>query len=178
MALPLNLKSKITNLKSFMSNPSVTIYTDGGCIGNPGPGGWAAVLQYGEHEKVISGRFRNTTNNRMELRAAIEALEALKRPCQIELYTDSAYLRNGITEWIHGWQRNGWRTANKKAVKNQDLWQRLLAALQRHESAGGITWHWTKGHAGHALNERVDELANTAARSVTAADPVDQGEAE
>jgi ribonuclease HI len=140
-----------------MNNTSVIIYTDGGCVGNPGPGGWAAVLQYGDHEKAMSGRFRDTTNNRMELRAAIEALETLKRPCRVELYTDSEYLRNGITKWVEGWKRNGWRTANK-----------------RHQPAGGITWHWTKGHAGNALNERVDELANSAARSVTAADPVDQ----
>jgi len=159
------------------NNTPVIIYTDGGCIGNPGPGGWAAVLQAGEHEKAISGRFRETTNNRMELRAAIEALEALKRPCRIELYTDSSYVRNGITQWIHGWQRNGWRTASKAPVKNQDLWRRLQAALERHQTAGGITWHWTKGHAGNVLNERVDELANSAARSVSAADPVDKEEA-
>ena len=157
-----------------MTNTTVIIYTDGGCLGNPGPGGWAAVLQYGDHEKAISGRFRDTTNNRMELRAAIEALETLKRPCRVELYTDSEYLRNGITKWIESWRRNGWRTAKKEPVKNQDLWQRLLAAVDRHQPAGGVTWHWTKGHAGHALNERVDELANSAARSVTAADPVDQ----
>lgn len=152
----------------------VTIYTDGGCIGNPGPGGWAAVLRYGEHEKALSGRFRNTTNNRMELRAAIEALEALKRPCRVALYTDSSYVRNGITAWVHGWQRNGWRTAGKQAVKNKDLWQRLLAAVARHQPAGGVEWHWTKGHAGDELNERVDGLANQAARSVTDADPVDE----
>ncbi|MBX3011533.1 MAG: ribonuclease HI [Caldilineaceae bacterium] len=157
-----------------MSTSVVTIYTDGGCIGNPGPGGWAALLCYGEHEKTISGRFRETTNNRMELRAAIEALAVLKRPCRVELYTDSAYVRNGITKWINGWQRNGWRTASKEPVKNQDLWRQLLAALERHEDAGGVTWHWTKGHAGDPLNERVDELANSAARGVTAADPIDQ----
>lgn len=157
-----------------MSNPTtVTIYTDGGCIGNPGPGGWAAILRYGEHEKELSGRFRETTNNRMEMRAAIEALEALKRPCQVEIYTDSSYLRNGITQWVHGWQRNGWRTGDKKPVKNQDLWRRLLAAIERHRPAGGVHWCWTKGHAGDALNERADELANGAARSVTATDPVD-----
>ncbi|MEZ4870456.1 MAG: ribonuclease HI [Caldilineaceae bacterium] len=154
----------------------VLIYTDGGCIGNPGPGGWAAILQYGEHEKEISGRFRDTTNNRMELRAAIEALEALKRPCPVDLYTDSSYLRNGITQWIHGWQRNGWRTANKSPVKNQDLWRRLVTALARHQNAGGVNWHWTKGHAGTPLNERVDELANRAARSVTDSDPIDREE--
>lgn len=156
-----------------MSDQTVTIYTDGGCIGNPGPGGWAAVLRYGKHERTLSGRFRDTTNNRMEMRAAIEALEALKRPCPVELYTDSSYLRNGITQWIHGWQRNGWITASKKPVKNKDLWLRLLAAITRHEPAGGVTWHWTRGHAGDELNEAADNLANSAARSVTAADPVD-----
>ncbi len=152
---------------------NVIIYTDGGCIGNPGPGGWAAVLLSGEREREISGRFRETTNNRMELRAAIEALNALKRPCAVELYTDSAYVRNGITQWVQNWQRNGWRTANKKPVKNKDLWQQLVDAVARHEPAGGVMWHWTKGHAGDPLNERVDELANGAARSVSAADPVD-----
>jgi ribonuclease HI len=152
----------------------VLIYTDGGCIGNPGPGGWAAVLRYGEYEKELSGRFRETTNNRMELRAAIEALRALKRPCAADLYTDSAYVRNGITQWIHGWQRNGWRTANKQPVKNRDLWQQLLAEIERHRPAGGVEWHWTKGHAGNPLNERVDELANGAARSVSSADPTDR----
>jgi len=159
-----------------MNNTPVIIYTDGGCIGNPGPGGWAAILQYGAREKELSGRFRETTNNRMELRAAIEAIETLKRPCPIELYTDSSYVRNGITQWVHDWLHNGWRTANKKPVKNQDLWRRLLTALERHSSAGGVTWHWTKGHAGNDLNERVDVLANTAARSVTTADPVDKEE--
>jgi len=156
-----------------LTQQTVTIYTDGGCIGNPGPGGWAASLRLGEHRKEISGRFRDTTNNRMELRAAIEALNALTRPCAVEIYTDSSYVRNGITKWIQGWQRNGWRTAGKKPVKNQDLWKRLLAAVERHESAGGVTWHWLKGHAGDDENERVDDLANTAARSVTDDDPVD-----
>lgn len=151
----------------------VLIYTDGGCIGNPGPGGWAAVLRYGEHEKELSGRYRETTNNRMELRAAIEALDALTRPCAIDLYTDSSYVRNGITKWIYGWQRNGWRTANKKPVKNRDLWQHLLRAIDRHQANGGVEWHWTKGHAGDPLNERVDELANTAARSASESDPLD-----
>ena len=155
-----------------MTTP-VTIYTDGGCIGNPGPGGWAAILLYGEHRKELSGRYRETTNNRMELRAAIEGLEALTRPCRVELYTDSSYLRDGITQWVHGWQRNGWRTAAKKPVKNQDLWQRLLGAVERHEPAGGVDWRWTKGHAGNELNELADDLANAAARSVTDADPVD-----
>ncbi len=152
----------------------VLIYTDGGCIGNPGPGGWAAVLRYGDQQKELAGSFRDTTNNRMELRAAIEALEALKRPCAVDLYTDSTYVRNGITKWIWGWQRNGWRTASKKPVKNQDLWRRLLAAIERHDPAGGVDWHWTKGHAGDPLNERVDELANGAARNVTPDDPVDE----
>ncbi len=157
-----------------MSNANKVIaFTDGGCIGNPGPGGWAAILQYDGTTREISGRFRQTTNNRMELRAAIEALEALKRPCLIEIYTDSQYLRNGITQWILNWQRNNWRTAAKQPVKNQDLWRRLLKAIELHQPAGGVSWHWTKGHAGDELNERCDVLANTAARSVSASDPVD-----
>lgn len=158
-----------------MSTP-VILYTDGGCIGNPGPGGWAAILRYGAHTKELSGRYQQTTNNRMELRAAIEGLEALARPCAVEIYTDSEYVRDGITQWVLNWQRNGWRTANKKPVKNQDLWRRLLKAIDFHAPAGGVTWHWTRGHAGDALNERADTLANQAARSVSAADPVD-GEA-
>jgi ribonuclease HI len=157
-----------------MSQARVTIYTDGGCIGNPGPGGWAAVLLYGEAVRELSGRYRATTNNRMELRAAIEALNTLKRPCPIDLYTDSEYLRQGITEWVAGWLRRGWKTAAKQPVKNQDLWQQLLAAVGRHEPAGGVAWRWTKGHAGDRWNEVVDQLANAAARAVTAADPVDK----
>ncbi len=133
----------------------VTIHTDGACSGNPGPGGWGAILSYGGSAKEISGGASETTNNRMELTAAIEALEALKRPCPVDLHTDSEYLRNGITKWIHGWKRNGWRTADKKPVKNVDLWERLDAALARHE----IAWHWVKGHDGDPLNERADELA-------------------
>ena len=161
-----------------MDSPKiVTIYTDGGCIGNPGPGGWSAILRFGEHRKQLSGRFRDTTNNRMEMRAAIEGLESLKRPCHVELYTDSTYLRDGITKWIHGWQKNGWRTAAKKPVKNQDLWRRLVAAVDRHKPAGGVDWHWTKGHAGDALNELADDLANSAARSVTDDDPIDEQDA-
>ena len=157
-----------------MSNANkVIIFTDGGCIGNPGPGGWAAILQYDGNTKELSGRFRQTTNNRMELRAAIEALETLSRPCLVEIHTDSQYLRNGITQWIHNWQRNNWRTAAKQPVKNQDLWRRLLTAIERHQLAGGVAWHWTKGHASDALNNRCDVLANTAARSVTAVDPLD-----
>jgi len=155
-------------------NQTVTIYTDGGCIGNPGDGGWAAVLTFGEHTKTITGRFRDTTNNRMEMRAAIEALETLNRPCTVALYTDSTYLRNGITKWVKGWQKNGWKTAAKKPVKNQDLWQRLIRAVDQHDSAGGVEWFWTKGHAGDEQNELVDGLANNAARSVTADDPVDE----
>ncbi len=133
----------------------VTIYTDGACSGNPGPGGWGVILIHGETRKELSGGDSETTNNRMELQAAIEALNALKRPCKVALYTDSVYVRDGITKWIKGWQRNGWRTAAKKPVKNAELWQALLAALQPHD----IDWHWVKGHAGHPENERADELA-------------------
>ena len=133
----------------------VVVYTDGACSGNPGPGGWGAILVWGDHEREIKGGEEVTTNNRMELMAAISALEALKRPCAVDIHTDSQYLRNGIMQWIHGWKRNGWRTAAKDPVKNVDLWQRLDAALGRHK----ITWHWVKGHAGHAMNERADALA-------------------
>ncbi len=134
---------------------AVTIYTDGACSGNPGPGGWGAILMWGDHRKEIMGGEALTTNNRMELMAAISALEALKTGVRADLYTDSAYVRNGIMTWIHGWKRNGWRTADKKPVKNVELWQRLELALQRHD----VTWHWVKGHAGHPENERADELA-------------------
>jgi ribonuclease HI len=133
----------------------VTIHTDGACSGNPGPGGWGAILSFGGHEKELKGGEPHTTNNRMELMAAIAALESLKRPCAVDLYTDSEYLRGGITGWINGWKANGWRTADKKPVKNIDLWQRLDAALGAHH----IQWHWVKGHAGHAMNERADQLA-------------------
>ncbi|MGO9357024.1 MAG: ribonuclease HI [Xanthobacteraceae bacterium] len=135
--------------------PHVLIYTDGACSGNPGPGGWGAILRFGELEKELNGGERNTTNNRMELMAAISALEALKKPAVVDLTTDSQYVRQGITSWIHGWKRNGWRTADRKPVKNVDLWQRLDAALGQHE----VRWHWVKGHAGHAENERADQLA-------------------
>jgi ribonuclease HI len=138
-----------------MSDERVTIYTDGACSGNPGPGGWGAILMLGEHRKELKGGEAHTTNNRMELMAAISALEALKRSCVADLYTDSEYLRGGITSWIRGWKKNGWRTADKKPVKNIDLWQRLDTALAEHK----VEWHWVKGHAGHALNERADELA-------------------
>ncbi len=155
-----------------MSEP-VIIHTDGGCIGNPGPGGWAAILQHDARTKEISGRSSYTTNNRMEMRAAIEALEALKRPCSVVLYTDSSYLRDGITKWVKGWQRKGWMTTSKQPVKNRDLWQGLLAAIERHQPAGGVAWEWKKGHAGDEMNERADALANQATRSATATDPVD-----
>ena len=134
----------------------VDIFTDGACSGNPGPGGWGAVLRYDGHEKELLGGERLTTNNRMELMAAIMALEGLTRPSKVRLHTDSQYVRNGITQWIHGWKRNGWRTADKKPVKNVDLWQRLDAALGPHQ----VRWHWVKGHAGDPENERADELAN------------------
>jgi ribonuclease HI len=141
------------------TQPEVIIYTDGGAKPNPGgPGGWAALLVYGEHTKELSGGEPSTTNNRMELTAAIMALEALKQPCRVTLYTDSQYLRNGITQWLPNWVRNGWRTADKKPVKNQELWERLYAATQRHS----ITWKWVRGHAGHVRNERVDQLATEA----------------
>jgi ribonuclease HI len=136
----------------------VVIYTDGACSGNPGPGGWGAILTYGDRCKEISGGEAVTTNNRMELMAAISALEALKQPRLVELHTDSAYLKDGITKWIHGWKRNGWRTASKEPVKNADLWRRLDEVRQQHE----IKWHWVKGHAGHPENERVDALAREA----------------
>jgi ribonuclease HI len=136
----------------------VEIHTDGACSGNPGPGGWGAILRSGKHEKEISGGEPETTNNRMEMMAAIMALEALKGPARVDLYTDSQYLQRGITEWLAGWKRRGWKTADKKPVKNVDLWQRLEAALERHE----VRWHWVKGHADNALNERADELARTA----------------
>ncbi len=134
---------------------AVVIHTDGACSGNPGPGGWGAILEWNGHRKELKGGEAETTNNRMELTAAIEALEALKRPMHVELHTDSNYLKDGITKWIFGWQRNGWKTADRKPVKNADLWQRLIAARGRHE----IDWKWVKGHAGHAENERADELA-------------------
>ena len=138
-----------------MAEEKVTIYTDGACSGNPGPGGWGAILQFNGTEKELMGGEAHTTNNRMELLAAISALEALKRPCAVALYTDSEYLRGGITGWINSWKKNGWRTKDKKPVKNIDLWQRLDAALGGHR----IQWHWIKGHAGHAMNERADQLA-------------------
>lgn len=136
----------------------VEIYTDGACSGNPGPGGWGAILRYGNKTKELSGGEADTTNNRMELTAAIRALDALKEPCAVDLHTDSVYVKDGIGGWIEGWKRNGWKTAAKKPVKNADLWQELDRARNRHE----VTWHWVKGHAGHPENERADELARRA----------------
>jgi ribonuclease HI len=138
-----------------VSDAEVTIYTDGACSGNPGPGGWGALLIAGDRRKEIKGGEPLTTNNRMELTAAIMALETLKRPCVVDLWTDSQYVRQGVTSWLYGWKANGWRTADKKPVKNAQLWQRLDAARARHE----VRWHWVRGHAGHELNEHVDALA-------------------
>ena len=139
----------------------VEIFTDGACRGNPGPGGWGAILRFGGTEKELSGGEAETTNNRMELMAAISALEALKRPVTVDVHTDSTYVRDGITKWIHGWKKRDWRTADKKPVKNVDLWQRLEAAVAQHQ----VSWHWVKGHAGHPENERADELAREAVPS-------------
>jgi ribonuclease HI len=146
-------------------NPSkVVIFTDGSCRGNPGPGGWAAVLSFNGREKEVSGGEPATTNNRMELTAAIEALNALTRPCVVELHTDSQYVKNGITQWLPLWKARGWRTMTKGAVKNEDLWRRLDEARLRHE----VDWRWVKGHAGHEMNERVDVLARRALERVEA----------
>ncbi len=141
---------------------AVTIYTDGGCKGNPGPGGWGVVLLAGRHRRELSGAEPHTTNNRMELRAAIEGLRALNRRCQVTLVTDSEYVKNGITTWINGWQRNGWKTKDKQPVKNAELWQELLDQTARHE----MQWRWTKGHANDAENNRCDALANEAIRKL------------
>ena len=135
--------------------PEVEIFTDGACRGNPGPGGWAAILRNGTKERELSGGEPLTTNNRMELTAAIKGLEALKRPCRVQLFTDSNYVRDGITKWIHGWRRNGWKTSDRKPVKNAELWQALVDATEPHR----VDWHWVKGHAGHPENERADALA-------------------
>lgn len=137
---------------------TIEIYTDGACRGNPGPGGWGVLLRAGSHEKELYGYQEESTNNQMELMAAIRGLEALKRPSKVVLTTDSQYVRQGITQWIHGWKKKGWKTANKKPVKNKELWQRLDAAAKDHD----MQWNWVKGHSGHAENERVDELANKA----------------
>lgn len=145
--------------------PTVTIHTDGACRGNPGPGGWGALLESGPHEKTLNGFEAETTNNRMELKAALMALRELKRPCRVALYTDSEYLRKGITEWIHGWQKRGWKTASRQPVKNAQLWRELLDETHRHQ----IEWHWVKGHSGHPGNERADALANEAIDAAVAA---------
>jgi ribonuclease HI len=143
----------------------VVVHTDGACSGNPGPGGWGAILQWGDHQKELKGGEPHTTNNRMELTAAIMALESLKRPCAVDLHTDSEYLRQGITGWINNWKRNGWKTSDRKPVKNVDLWQRLDAALACHK----VNWHWVRGHSGHDLNERADELARAAIAEIRTA---------
>jgi len=138
-----------------MTANKVIVHTDGACSGNPGPGGWGVILDYNGTRKELSGGEGQTTNNRMELMGAISALEALKRPCEVEMHVDSNYVKDGITKWIHGWKKNGWKTADKKPVKNAELWRRLDAALKLHK----VSWHWVKGHAGHDDNERADELA-------------------
>ncbi|MBN8532941.1 MAG: ribonuclease HI [Rhizobiales bacterium] len=148
------------------ASSSVEIWTDGACSGNPGPGGWGAVLVYGATEKELSGAEPETTNNRMELMAAISALNTLKRPCHVVLHTDSQYVKGGITGWIFGWKKNGWRTADKKPVKNVDLWQALDDAIARHE----VEWRWVKGHAGEPNNERADALARAAIKAMREAD--------
>ena len=140
--------------------PQVTIYSDGACSGNPGPGGWGAILMSGTHRKELNGGEPATTNNRMELMAAISALEALKKPARVDIHTDSEYVQKGISGWIHGWKRNAWRTSARQPVKNADLWQRLDLAQARHE----VHWHWLRGHAGHVENERADELAREGMR--------------
>lgn len=137
----------------------IDIFTDGSCLGNPGPGGYGVVMKFKQYRKELSQGFKNTTNNRMELLAAIEGLAALTEPCQVDLTTDSQYVRQGISQWIHNWRKNGWRTSDKKPVKNVDLWQRLDSETQKHQ----VEWHWVKGHSGHPENERCDELARTAA---------------
>lgn len=148
--------------------PEVVIHTDGACSGNPGPGGWGAVLHFKDQEKELWGGELQTTNNRMELMAAIQALEALNRPCRVELHTDSQYVQKGIHEWIHGWKRRGWLTADKKPVKNDDLWKRLDQARLRHE----VDWRWVKGHAGHEFNERADVLARQGLTETLAANNI------
>ncbi len=142
----------------------VAIFTDGACKGNPGPGGWGALLRMGNHEKELSGGEEDTTNNRMELTGAIRGLEALTEPCKVDLYSDSKYVIDGITKWVHGWQKRGWKNAAKKPVANDDLWRELIDVSSRHD----VSWHWVKGHAGHAENERVDQLASDEADRIAA----------
>ncbi len=147
-----------------LAENTIVIHTDGACSGNPGPGGWGAILHWKGHEKELSGAEAETTNNRMELTAAIAALEALKRRSKVRLVTDSTYVRDGVTKWIHGWKRNGWKTAAKKPVKNDDLWKRLDAIASKHD----VSWEWVKGHAGHPENERADQLARDAISTLSA----------
>ena len=149
-----------------MSSGEIDVYTDGACKGNPGVGGWGVLLRYGDHTRELCGGEAHTTNNRMELTAAMMALEALKRPCKVRLLTDSNYVRDGVTKWIHGWKKNGWRTADKKPVKNVELWQRLDAARAPHQ----VDWIWVKGHSGHAENERADQLARDEIEKLRAVD--------
>ena len=148
-----------------MSAPSVYLYTDGACKGNPGPGGWGVLMRYGRHEKELFGGEAQTTNNRMELSAVSEGLAALTRPCRVVICTDSQYVKNGMEKWIHGWKRNGWKTAAKQPVKNAELWQRLDELAAQHQ----IEWQWVRGHTGHPENERADELANRGAAQAAAA---------
>jgi ribonuclease HI len=155
----------------FTNGVDVEIFTDGACRGNPGPGGWAALLRHRDQERMLSGAEATTTNNRMELTAAIEALAALKRKCRVKLTTDSEYLRQGITRWLANWKRNGWRTSQRQPVKNQDLWQRLDEVASRHE----VEWHWVRGHTGHAENERVDRAANLAIDRLADASRAERG---
>ena len=143
-------------------NKTVTLYTDGACKGNPGKGGWGVLMRYGSHEKELFGGEAHTTNNRMELTAIIQGLAALKRPCAVVIYTDSQYVKNGMEKWIHGWKKNGWKTASKQPVKNEDLWQQLDRLAAQHQ----IQWQWVRGHAGHTENERADALANQGVASV------------
>jgi ribonuclease HI len=157
--------NKAADVEGGDERPHITIYTDGACSGNPGPGGWGAILMSGPHRKELKGGEAHTTNNRMELMAVISALEALKKASRVDLFTDSQYVRNGITAWIHGWKRNGWKTADKKPVKNAELWQKLDHARAGHK----IEWHWVKGHAGHPENERADELARAGIADIRAA---------
>jgi ribonuclease HI len=140
---------------------TVQIFTDGACKGNPGPGGWAALLRFGGNEKIISGHDQDSTNNRMEITAVIRAFSTLKEPCRVELFSDSKYVIDGITKWVNGWQKRGWKTAAKKPVLNEDLWRELIHAVEGHD----VNWHWVKGHSGHPENERVDQLASNEAEN-------------